>query len=41
MVDDDKEKKQASTMPPDEKNHLMDPLLKTYKGYDETEVEVT
>ena len=27
-------------MPLDEKNHLMNHLLKTYKGYDEPEVEV-
>lgn len=37
--DDDKEKKEP-IMPLDEKNHLMNHLLKTYKGYDEPEVEV-
>jgi len=37
--DDDKEKKEPP-MPLDEKTHLMNHLLKTYKGYDEPEVEV-
>ena len=37
---DVEEVKPPPPMPLDEKNHLMNHLLKTYKGYDEPEVEV-
>ena len=37
---DDEEVKPPPPMPLDEKNHLMNHLLKTYKGYDEPEIEV-
>jgi len=38
--DDDEGEKKPPPMPLDEKNHLMNHLLKTYKGYEEPEVEV-
>ena len=38
-ADDDEEKKEPR-MTLDEKNHLMNHLLKTYKGYEEPEEEV-
>jgi len=38
--DDDEGEKKPPPMPLDEKSHLMNHLLKTYKGYDEPEVEV-
>ena len=38
--DDDEEEKKEPKMTLDEKNHLMNHLLKTYKGYEEPEEEI-